>query len=81
MEKKGFDYMANLHKYLVERCRKELGDDPLQAHRRATWMIEQEGLGYASKEDLEKAVKQAKVPQAEDLFKKALGKRALNHFV
>lgn len=81
MEKKRFDQLAEAHKELTKLCIERLGDDPLQAHRRATWMMQKEGWGYASGEDLEKAARQAKVPKAENIFKKALGQRGVNHFV
>jgi len=81
VRKYNFNEMQTLHKRLEELCIERFGDDILTAYKKATWMMRQEGLGFASKGDIEKIAKRSKVPKAEDLFKKALDKRGINTFV
>lgn len=60
VRKYNFNEMAELHKGLSKLCMERLGDDVLTAHKRATWMMQQERIGYASEEDIEKILQKSK---------------------
>jgi len=59
-EKYTFQDMAELHKRLTKLCMERLGDDPVRAHKRALWLMQQEGVGYATNEEVDTAIQKHK---------------------